>query len=369
MVTDPAGPSDLARVLLGTALRVRRGENVIIETWSHSLPYSTACVVEARRLGAHPMLMLEDETAYWRSLDVAPAIGRWSRVGRHEWSALDATHAYVFFPGPEDRPRFTALPTSHRNALTTYNREWHRRARSAGTRAVRCLLGYASDPQAAFWGIPGEKWRERLLRSTVDVDYRAIGAEASRLYRRLVEGKLLRITGDNGTDLQVKLRHRPPVVDDGIVGRHDVAEGRFLTTAPPGTVVTAVDESSAEGVVTANRTSYLRGGRVDGGQWEVHAGHLVNAWYTDGQRTFETAFKAAPKGRDVVGLVSIGLNPEIGPGVPQVEDQEAGAVTIAVGGNRQFGGRNSCPFISWIVVAEATVAIDGRPVLDRGKPL
>ncbi|MCI4318023.1 MAG: hypothetical protein L3J96_05735, partial [Thermoplasmata archaeon] len=155
MPVDASGAADLAQVLLGTALDVRRGENVIIETWSHSLPYSTACVVEARRRGAYPMLLVEDESAYWRSLDVAPAVDRWSRVGHHEWAALSKANAYVFFPGPEDRPRFTLLPPSHRSALTTYNAEWYRRAKAARLRAARCLIGFASDPQAAFWGIPG----------------------------------------------------------------------------------------------------------------------------------------------------------------------------------------------------------------------
>src|ERR1700686_2309765 len=188
MPVDASGAADLAQVLLGTALDLRRGENVIIETWTHSLPYSTACVGEAPRRGAHPMLLVEDESAYWRSLDVAPSVGRWSRVGSHEWAALDKAHAYVFFPGPEDRPRFTQLPSSHRSALTTYNSEWYRRAKAAHLRAARCLLGYASDHQAKFWGIPGPEWRQQLLQSTVEVDYPALQWEAHRVADRLLKG-------------------------------------------------------------------------------------------------------------------------------------------------------------------------------------
>ncbi|MGI0131480.1 MAG: hypothetical protein ACREDK_00040 [Thermoplasmata archaeon] len=366
MPSDAPGPAELAKVLLGPELNVRRGENVIIETWTHSLPYSTACVVEARRRGAHPMLLVEDEAAYWRSLDVAPAVGRWSRVGGHEWGALGKTHAYVFFPGPEDRPRFHQLPPTHRSALTTYNAEWYRRAKSARLRGVRSMLGYASDPQAEFWGVRGPEWRQGLLRATVEVDFAEIQRQARGVAQRLKSGHRLHITAANGSEVRAKLRQRTPTVEDGVIDRSDLDLGHNLTTSPPGTVIVAIDEASAEGIAVANRPSYLRGGRVEGGQWEVHAGHLANAWYTDGQPTFETAYRDAPKGKDVVGLVSIGLNPKIGAGLPQVEDQEAGAVTIAVGDNRAYGGRNRCPFLSWIVLAEATVAVDETPLLDRG---
>jgi leucyl aminopeptidase (aminopeptidase T) len=239
----------------------------------------------------------------------------------------------------------------------------------ARVRAVRCLLGYASDPQAQHWGVSGPEWRQRLLRATVEVDHRALQREARKLATRLKEGRTLQITGSNGTDVSLKLRHRAPVIDDGVIDREDLDAGRNLTTSPPGTVVVAVDESSAQGVAVANRASYLRGGKVEGGQWEMKAGHLMNAWYTDGQATFDSAYKAAPKGKDIVGVVSFGLNPTLGPGVPQVEDQEAGAVAVAIGGNRAYGGRNACAFLSWVVIGEATVAVDGKPLLDRGKVL
>ncbi|MCI4362646.1 MAG: hypothetical protein L3J77_05600, partial [Thermoplasmata archaeon] len=74
MATDGTAASSLARSLIGGALHVRSGENVVIETWNHTLDYARACVVEARRIGAHPLLWLEDETAYWRSVEEAPTV-------------------------------------------------------------------------------------------------------------------------------------------------------------------------------------------------------------------------------------------------------------------------------------------------------
>ena len=369
MAADEANGGRLAAALLGNALRLKRGENLIVETWSHSLAYATACVIEARRNGAHPILLLEDETAYWRSVDVAPQVQRWSGVGQHEWAALDRADAYVFFPGPGDRRRLRSLPTAARDALVGYNDEWYRRARRARVRAVRSLLGYASDSQALHWGVNGPLWRSQLIRGTVEVDYPQLVADAQRLVQRLRTAKSLRITGANGSDLTVRLRGRSPWSDDGVVGADDLKAGRNMANAPPGSVVVAVDEKSAEGLVVGNRPSFLGEGRVEGGQWELKSGRLTSHWYTDGQATFDAAFEAAPKGKDALSFLSVGLNPALGAGVAQVEDQEAGAVTLGIGGNTYYGGSNRCPWVSWVVLGEASIAADGKPLLDRGKVL
>jgi leucyl aminopeptidase (aminopeptidase T) len=261
------------------------------------------------------------------------------------------------------------VPASKRRDLATFNDEWYRRSRTAKLRAVRSVLGYASDPQAAHWGVSGLAWRTALAEATVGVDYPSLSREAERAAAKLEAGSTLRITASNGTDVTLKLRHRRPEVDDGIVTPEDVRNGSIMTVSPPGTVVVAVDERSAEGVAIANRPSYLSTGRVEGGQWEMKAGKLTNFWYTDGQSAFEEMYRTAGKGRDVVGLFSLGLNPALAPGVPQVEDQEAGAITLAVGGNQAQGGTNRSAFVSWIVIGEATVAVDGKPLCDRGKLL
>ncbi len=366
MATEEAGPVQVAQALIGTALGVKRDENVIIETWNHTLPYATSCVVEARRRGAHPMLLLEDETAYWRSIDMAPSIAQWSRVGRHEWAALAETDAYVFFPGPADRPRFRSLPAEHVAALTGYNSDWYKRAEKGRLRGVRSVLGYATEPQAATWGVSAATWRSQLIRATVEADSKQIRTTAERVGRKLLKGKQLRITAANGTDITLKLRGRKPFIDDGVVGAEDLKAGNNMTVSPPGAVAVAIDEKSAEGMAIANRPTFAGFGRLEGGQWEAHAGRLASAWYTDGQSVFDDRYGKAPKGKEIVSVFSIGLNPVLAPGVPQVEDQEAGAVTLLIGGNSGYGGSNRVAFSTWIVIGEATVAVDGAPLCDRG---
>jgi aminopeptidase len=369
MATDGSAAPAVAQALVAGALHVRSGENVVIESWNHTLDYARACVVEARKLGARPILLLEDEPAYWRSVEEAPNVKSWAQPGEHEWAALNQADAYVFFPGPADRPRLTQLPGKRSTELVAYNSEWYRRAKKAKIRGVRSMLGYASDAQADRWGVSGAAWRDQLVRAVTEVDMAALQTDARRAAQKLKAGAELHITAPNGTDLRLKLKHRTPWVDDGSVTREDVAIGANMTVSPPGTVLVALDEKGADGLAISNRPSYLRAGRVEGGQWEAKAGKVSNIWYTEGQAEFDAAFQAAPRGKDVLSILSIGLNPALDPGVPQVEDQESGAVTLGIGGNDGYGGTNKCPFLSWIVLGEATVAVDGKPLCDRGKLL
>lgn len=361
--------SDLASVMLRQQLRLKRGENVIIETWNHTFGYAAACVVEARRIGARPMLLLEDESAYFRSVQAAPAVSTWSGPGAHEWAALAKAQAYVFFPGPADRGRLDALPPAVRRALVAYNGEWYRRAQRAHVRGVRSVLGYVSESEAERYGVVGPTWRSRIIEASVRADFPAIVKDARRVEQLLRHGQRLRVTAPNGTDFELRLKGRTPWVDDGVVGPDDLRVHRNLAWSPPGYVSVAVDERSAEGMAIANRPSFLFTGRADGGQWEMRGGHLTNFWYTEGQAAFEGGFVKAGRGRDVISFVSVGLNGALAPETPRVEDQELGAVTLGVGGNQLYGGTNRCLFMSYIVMGEATVAVDGRPLVDRGKLL
>ncbi len=369
MPSPDGGPAGVARAILGGALRVRRGEHVAVLSWNHTLPWATACVTEARRVGARPFLVLEDEAAFWQSLDLGPSPRPWAGIPPPVRAAVARADAFVYFPGPADRPRMRALPAEKLRPLLGVDDDWLAGSRRAGNRGVRCLLGYVSDAQADRWSVPSAMWRSQLIRGIVDVDYATMARDAARVAALLRRGRSLRLTATNGTDLSLRLRGRVPWVDDGRVDRDDRRRGRNVSAAPAGSVVVAVDEGSAVGTVVGNRPSFLTSGRVAGAQWEVERGRLRNYWYTEGADAFEAEFASAPRGREVVGLFALGVNPALAPGVPQAEDAEAGTVTLAVGGNTLYGGRNRCRYLSWITVGEATVTVDGHPLADRGKLL
>ena len=367
MPREGATPSAVGKALVEGAAALRRGEELVVASWTHTLPWASACVAEARRLGARATLLLEDEAAFWRSIEVAPATRNWAGVPSAVRAALREADALIYFAGPADRPRLHALPSAQQTPFHGASEAWLALCRRANVRGVRCLLGYASDAQGDRWNVPGALWRSQIVRAIVESDPSAIGTVGARTARALARGRELRITAPNGTDVRLRLRRRIPWVDDGRVDHLDRRRRRVVTTVPGGTVVVAVDERSAQGTAIADQPSFLSAGRADGGQWDLERGRLREFWYTNGTEAFEAEFGSAPAGREVLGLFALGLNPALSAGIPQAEDARAGTVTLAIGGNSAYGGSNACRFLSWITLGEATVALDGAPLVDRGE--
>ena len=65
--------SELIEAAVTLALRdrvkLKRGENLLVECWPHGLPVAREAVYQARAMGAHPLLMVEDEQALFRSVE------------------------------------------------------------------------------------------------------------------------------------------------------------------------------------------------------------------------------------------------------------------------------------------------------------
>ncbi|MGI0070651.1 MAG: hypothetical protein ACRECT_01005 [Thermoplasmata archaeon] len=86
------------RVLL-ESLHVRAGETVTIETWNTGLAFALRASVRARRIGAIPTLIFEDEETFAEGLRLTPRVSV-GAMGAHERALLGKTNAYVFIPGP-----------------------------------------------------------------------------------------------------------------------------------------------------------------------------------------------------------------------------------------------------------------------------
>jgi aminopeptidase len=366
-VSDPSPElaGELARSVLARTLRVRRGENVVIESWSESLPWAKPFVAEARRMGAHPLLLYEDEETFWGSLNAGKSRAT-GRVGSHEWAALDKTSAYVFFFGPSEWPRFDDLPPAKQVGVAAYNPEWYRRAAKAKVRGARMYLGRASQLAADRWKLDLHDWQNELLRASL-----VPPSEMHRLGRRIGErmrkGKLVKVSHSNGTEISFRLGKFPIQLDDAIVDASDLKAGNNMAWIPGGVVGVAIDHTSAEGSVSGNHTTYPNTGPVSGAHWKFVDGRLTDQSYESGGDPIQTAYAKAPRaGKDRLGYFSVGLNPEIAR-LPQMEDQELGAVTLQIGGNTFRGGRNASPFGTWMVLKGADVSIDGKPLLQDGR--
>ena len=358
-----------ARSLLRRTLRVRPGESVTIEAWTHALPWATACAQEAVEMGAHPMILYQDDATFWRLVDNGRA-RELGAVGDHELAALGKTDAYAFFEGPSDRGRYHALPEATRHALESWQENWWNTIRKSGTRCAWILLGRAVAGSARYHGIALGPWREELYRASL-VDPASMRRVGDRIARRKASCRSVEIRHRNGTALTLRLRGRVPVVHDGSVDAGDLRAGHFVEEVPSGYVPVAVDERFAEGTLVSNVPGRGMDGhvRLEGGRWEFARGRLTSFHYARGEAVLAREYAAAPpEGRDRPGVLSIGLNPYLTHS-PLVTDQRLGRVMLMIGGNEHHGGSNANPFRAYLMLDGATVEIDGRAVLRDGRVL
>jgi len=356
----------LARAVLRQRLHVRPKESVTIESYPSALPWATGFVREARRLGAHPLLVYEDERSYWTGVEDGRAnvVGS---PGANEWAALRNSDVYVYFWGPESLGRVRRLPERTEEQLFAFNSTWYKVASKAGVRGVRMGIGRVTEENARLFGTPLGPWRRKLLDASLR-DPSELRPAAQRVASRFARGKEVRIRHPNGTDLTIALAGRTPNVTVGEVTKASQATPfGMMANVPDACVYVAVDESTADGTFVANRpTSFAGAPSLEGGRFVFRDGRLVRGSFRSGGAAFRDGFRNAGEGRDRPSFVEIGVDPSL-VGVPLLEEAEAGAVTVGVGRNVGFGGTNAVDFMSYLTLGGATLTVDGVPLARKGK--
>jgi leucyl aminopeptidase (aminopeptidase T) len=361
--SDSRRETAFARAVLTKYLQVRPGENVTIEGWSRMLPYASALARETRRLKAYPLVLYEDEEGYWDSVDAREdeVLGA---APSHEWAALGKTDVYIHMWNAGDRLRMEKLGEKRGGKLFGWNPAWYKAAAKAGLRGSRLDIGRPFPNLAKVYGVDIGKWRDQLVDATL-VSPEQMYATGAPIARALERGRRIRIHDDRGTDLTLGLAHRPARVE---VGRVTPKDKKFpfsmLSLLPAGNVRVALDESVADGTIIANRASYNDTGMSTGGWFEFRKGRLVGHGYATGAKLFDKDFAKGGKGRDRPGYLAIGLNPQLH-NTPQLEDREAGAITVSVGNNAFIPGgkgKNAAKSGGIVVNVGATLEVDGKRV-------
>lgn len=356
----------VAKAIVVDSLRITKGENVIIETWNHGLDLAREIVYLLREIGANPLLLVEDEEAYWRTVTTIPeSIGR---VGSHEWSALDKTDAYIFIRGPMDSAQNRGLDPSKLYRANTYNDEWYERAYKAGVRGARIDLAFVTPGRANQMGYNYTKWG-KMMTAAASVDLSLVKKKSDKLGKLLSGNGRVEVKASNGTNLSFKLRGAKPLFEIGAVTKEDLhdktKEYSNLTTFPGGRVVVLTDEKSAKGNISFDGKAFLLGRLVEDLAWTFKNGKL--ATYTGGKNfeAFTNRYKESKGDKDRIGWLAIGVNPKMDYGFMN-EGFVEGAVTIGIG----WGGeetKNKTSFFCGSTLFAADLTIGGKKVIKAGK--
>lgn len=353
-----------AKKIINDVLHLKAGENLTIEAWEHQLPFAKEIRFQARKLGANVLMFVEDDENYFRLLEEGKE-NNLGHVGKHEWSLLENSDAYIFFPGPADAQRQTKLDAKKRSKSTAYNREWYQRAAKAGVRGVRVRTAYVTPSRARMMGFDFRKWMSNTL-DAIDVDYDKIYRQGKRLSSLFKLGNNVKIEHPVGTDLRLELRRASPHLYSGVMSKAPSYNIYSCMMYIPGSELDVVpNENSANGSVYFDRSIFAGNKSIEGLKWTFRNGKLTSYSAKKNEALFKKSYEQAKGDRDKIGVIVLGLCPKLEYGFNMDYNVE-GSLTIGLGSFGE-GDRNKTDYQFLATLSNATLKIDDMKVIDKGK--
>jgi aminopeptidase len=367
----PAPAADyrsVAAKVVGQSAGVREDEVVQLFGSPEDLPLLNELAVEVRKRGAHPLIVIGDDKTDRRMFDEVPAKYD-TQAPKAVLGLIKLIDVAISTEFGEGRTFKGASPERQAARARTFQPVMAT-MRQRGVRAVSLGNGlYPTAERAEHFGVSRDELA-KIMYGGIDTDYEQLARTGEQLRSALAGGKELRITAPSGTDLRVPIAGRPVHVSDGVISAEDRKRGGTALSVwlPAGEVYLVPRAGGAEGVVVADRY-YYEGDLIEGLRLEIKGGKVVGMTAKSGLEALQARYQAAGTGRDVVGVIDLGINPSID--VPEGGAvnvwSRAGAVTVGVGNNLWAGGDNANDFGIAADVRSATVTLDGKELVKDGK--
>ncbi|HPQ02700.1 MAG TPA: aminopeptidase, partial [Bacillota bacterium] len=204
---------------------------------------------------------------------------------------------------------------------------------------------------------------EDCMTRALVADYDEVAKRAEKYARILTDGKIVRITNADGTDISMSLEGRVGMADTGIY--RDPGQSGNL---PAGEAFIAPVEGTANGVFVADGA--MAGPEFAGTKIRITVanGYATSIEGGEAARTIEKMISPLGMPARNIAELGIGVNDRAKITGQVLEDEKVmGTIHIALGDNSNFGGNvRVASHLDGIVVAP-TVEVDGVVIMDSGK--
>lgn len=358
----------IANRLVNQCAAIGEGDLVLIDGRPEDLKLLENVAVHVRKCGAFPMLTIATEDLRRRMYDEVPA--QYDAQTPQMLLKLAETIDAAIMVSAEGNPALLAhvpaerVAAQHRAQQSVYDTMLSRNVRMVGlgngiypTPATAKRLGMSLDDlTTVFW-------------DAVDVDYLKLQTIADTVRARLAAGSEIRITDERGTDLKLRIENRPIHVNDGAISTDDVRAGGAACQAwlPAGEIFLAPVPDSPHGTIVVDR-HHFQGQEIHDLRLTFEQGRLTSMTAKSGLEPLKKLYDASGEGKDRFAAIDIGVNPNVHAGArgPMVAWMAAGMVTCGVGQNTWAGGDNSTDFALFTHLRDATMTVDGKPLVQKG---
>lgn len=372
--------ADLARQIVRNSAAVKPGGVVWITGGTTTISLMDALGAEVTRAGGAAELSLQTDrmiSAFFR--DVAEKDLRASdsaSLAMYD-GQLKLADVVITLPTLQDADtmiKSILSDTVRFRKLTQIQSESQRKydaiRNTARTRFV--IVNYPpSKTQIAKSGLDSASF-DRMIWEAVTTDYGRINATGQRIKRLLETGKAVHVTTPDGSDFRLTLAGRPAALISNTLGPRAASAklaAQRTIILPGGRLIVAPLETSGVGKVASGRDECL-GAAVVNERFELRAGKMTSFQADSGAECLRNFMRSAPSPSDMVGALSIGLNPALKPvetGVGYRPWEASGAVVLVFGNNTDLGGNNNTPLGYGVWLSRATVEIDGKVIVRDGQ--
>jgi leucyl aminopeptidase (aminopeptidase T) len=370
----------LANRALAAAGGVRPGETVLVVGGAHAVPYMEAVAAAVIRAGGAPLMELTTDAvqrAFVREMPVAHLRAS-DQAGTGMLAAmLGRADVMITFPASPDPDALNTEmlgDTARMSALTkafTANQVAYDRSRNESRTRFVVVNFPPTKGNIRRSGMDSVAFA-RMMLDAVNADQAQIARAGSAIARLMERGKEMRITTPAGTDLRVPLlAGRRSALNSGVVpaGSAAVRLASMRTASLPGGQVSiAPNEAAVNGTVVVPREE-CPDAPVRNARFAVRAGRVTGFTAEEGGRCMADLLATGGPSAAGFAYVLVGLNPALRANVETgyMPWSGAGIVHIGVGNNRDLGGTNGAPgSIGWALL-NATVTIDGTPIVRDGQ--
>ena len=354
----------IAKRLLKESLSISKEDTLLIESWSHTLDFATAVAIEAEKLGADFLITTYTDDYYSRSLnELSDELLK--KPPKLSFALLEAQTASINIEGPEDPAIFHDMPMERFGLVGEKWKPYRDKVHELNIKSIDIQLGLVTPQRAKVYGLDHDLWMKEMTES-LDISYHGLKEFGSKIAKMLQKAQEVHVTSPGGTNVKFRLAGRPIHIFDGIVDPEDMKVGSHFSGLPTGIVAFAPSETSAEGKVVADLPHTLLAKWVKNLTWTFEQGVLKKWDAEENLEAWEKIYEGQSGDKDRFSFFGLGLNSKAQTGY--LHDWIVnGVVTIGIGDNTWFEGKNNASYTDDISISKATVKLDGKPILVNGE--
>lgn len=348
---------------------VKAGDKVLITGSVRDAALLEEVAIEARKVGAHPLITISSDRLLRRSFDdVPPAFD--NVTSPVDMLLVNNFDVQIAVDVNESEGILAGVPVARRTARAKASQPVTQAYFRRKTRLVNLGNGlYPTVGLSRRLGVPqgalaGAFWRAAGVTSS------SLRTRGEAIRRGFGEDGIVTITAPNGTNISLRVKPRDGFVSDGALTPEKVRQGAAAaaTYIPAGEVILPPVNGSANGKIVLDRMVW-DGRLIRGLTLVFEKGVLTSMRAENDMSALEARYQSASGARDRFGFIDIGINDQtkLPVGSGRVVWTAPGSIVFGFGDNRGFGGDNQSDFSFVAQLGGASLTVDGKPVISAGR--